>query len=212
VNPNIDAVLFDFAGVLTTSPTKMMGARAAKFSVRLEDFLQIVLGPLDQDTDHPWHQIERGEISRDDFNVYVAQASKDAGLDGFPTLPTGAELETGLTPIPSMIQLAADVRAAGYKTAIVSNNIKEWSTWRSLVDADNLVDEVVDSSDVGMRKPSAGIFRHTLAVLEVADAKRALFLDDFVWNVAGAEDVGLQAMHVQDHVEAEASVRELLGL
>ena len=41
-------------------------------------------------------------------------------------------------------------------------------------------------------------------------AERTLFLDDFPWNIAGAEQVGLQTMHVTDPVAAASALLERL--
>jgi len=40
--------------------------------------------------------------------------------------------------------------------------------------------------------------------------ERTLFLDDFPWNIAGAEAVGLQTMHVNDPVAAAAALLDRL--
>jgi len=60
-----------------------------------------------------------------------------------------------------------------------------------------------------MRKPNADIFEHTVSLLG-APVERTLFLDDFPWNIAGAEKVGLQTMHVTDPVESAAALLDLL--
>ena len=67
VTPDIDAVIFDFAGVLSTSPALGMIARATDFDVDVGAMLSIMLGPLDVDGDHPWHRLERGEITTEQY-------------------------------------------------------------------------------------------------------------------------------------------------
>ncbi len=98
-----------------------------------------------------------------------------------------------------MVAAARDARAAGYRTAIVSNMVSDWSAWRTVIDAEALVDVVIDSSDVGLRKPSEAIFRLALDRLGVR-AERSIFLDDFEWNLLGAAAIGMQTMHVTDTV------------
>ena len=114
-----------------------------------------------------------------------------------------------MAKIPEMIDAARAVRAAGYRTAILTNNIKEWGSWRTIWDADNLVDVVVDSCEVDMRKPNADIFELTVDQLG-SPMERTLFLDDFPWNITGAEAVGLQTMHVTDPVAAAAALLDRL--
>jgi epoxide hydrolase-like predicted phosphatase len=212
-NPDVDAVIFDFAGVLSTSPGAMMRRQieASGFDgdVDVRSFIDILMGPLDEDGDHPWHLLERGRI---DFDAYVAGIEplwRAAGHQSFPTPPRGDDLLTAMSQVPEMIDAARRVRAAGYGTAILTNNIREWGSWRRLWDADNLVDVVIDSCEVDMRKPNADIFELTVERLGT-DVDRTLFLDDFPWNITGADAVGLQTMLVTDPVVAAAALVDRL--
>jgi putative hydrolase of the HAD superfamily len=196
----VDAVIFDFAGVLSSSPSEVMAAQMQGFDVDPMTFVSIVMGPLHEDGDHPWHELERGRISMDQYLAAIEVLWRAEGYESFPTPPRG-DLMAMLRPIPEMIEAARSVRAAGYRTAILSNNVREWGSWRVAWDADDLVDVVVDSSEVGLRKPNADIFELTLQRLGTP-AERTLFLDDFAWNITGAQAVGLQTMHVTDPVAA----------
>ena len=212
-NPDVDAVIFDFAGVLSTSPGAMMRQQIERSGIGAEidvrSFVDILMGPLAEDGDHPWHLLERGRIDFDDYLAGIEPLWREAGHDSFPTPPRGDELLAAMSKVPEMIDAARSVRAAGYRTAILTNNIKEWGAWRRVWDADNLVDVVVDSCEVDMRKPNADIFELTVARLGAA-MDRTLFLDDFPWNIAGAEVVGLQTMLVTDPVAAAAALVDRL--
>ncbi|MEZ5139328.1 MAG: hypothetical protein R2711_11350 [Acidimicrobiales bacterium] len=35
------------------------------------ELLELVFGPYDQDGDHPWHRLERGELSFDDATAAI---------------------------------------------------------------------------------------------------------------------------------------------
>ena len=212
VTADIDAVIFDFAGVLSTTPTTAMMARAEPFDIDLATFLPIMLGPLDDDSDHPWHELERGRITMDEFEAAIEPMWRAAGATDFPTVPRGDELLSFLQPVPEMIAVAAAVRAAGYRTAILTNNMKEWGAWRTAWDADNLVDVVVDSCEVGLRKPNPAIFELTVELLGGPPIERCLFLDDFPWNVSAADAMGFRTMQVVDPVTAAADLRRLLDL
>jgi putative hydrolase of the HAD superfamily len=207
----IDAVVFDFAGVLTQSPTLLMRGFAEERGLALHDVMPLLLGPLDRDSDHPWHRIERGEISYAEFCAGIEAAFLEAGFSTFIVPPTQDQLMTALAPIPEMIATARAVRAAGFATAIVSNNIREWSRWREVVDADELVDVVIDSSDVGIRKPDPAIFELAATRLG-ATPTRCLMIDDFAWNLVGAQAIGMHTVHVTDPVADAARVRSLLEL
>jgi putative hydrolase of the HAD superfamily len=214
VNPErtIDAVIFDFAGVLSTSPALGMIARAADFDVDLGAMLSVMLGPLDVDSDHPWHRLERGEITTEQYAADIEPLWRATGATSFPSLPRGEELLEVLQPVPEMIATAREVRAAGYRTAILTNNMREWGVWREIWDADRLVDVVVDSCRVGLRKPNPAIFELTVELLGGPALERTLFVDDFPWNVAAADGLGLQTMHVTDPVAASIELRALLDI
>lgn len=89
---------------------------------------------------------------------------------------------------------------------------REWGAWREAWDADNLVDVVVDSCQVDLRKPDPAIFELTVELLGSPPIGQCLFLDDFPWNVAAASAMGFQTMHVADPVVAAADPRGLLHL
>ena len=63
-------------------------------------------------------------------------------------------------------QKSLEKKADGYRTAVVTNNVKEASGgWRALLPVDELFDVVVDSSAVGVRKPDPAIFAIALEQL-----------------------------------------------
>jgi putative hydrolase of the HAD superfamily len=206
-----DAVIFDVGGVLSTSPSPLMVGRAVAAGIELPTFAALALGPLDTDSDHPYHRAERGEISYDDMNKGILALAVAAGIDNMPLAPTGEELADFLEPVEVMIQFAREVRANGTNVGILTNNIAEWGRWRDKFQAHELADVIVDSSEAGVRKPNPIAYQLILDRLGIASPSRALFLDDFVWNVEGARRVGLHAIHVTDHVAAIAEARSLLG-
>lgn len=60
---SITTVFFDFGGVFTDSPFDAFGAYGSKIGASPEQVIEIVFGGYGVDGDHPWHQVERGEIS-----------------------------------------------------------------------------------------------------------------------------------------------------
>ncbi|MDJ0789766.1 MAG: HAD family phosphatase, partial [Myxococcota bacterium] len=60
--PELDAVLFDFGGVFTPSPFTAVADYGASLGIEPARFVEAVFGPYSEDTDHPWHRVERGEI------------------------------------------------------------------------------------------------------------------------------------------------------
>ena len=102
-----------------------------------------------------------------------------------------------------MVDHIAALRADGYRTALVTNNVREGSaTWREMIPVDDLFDVVVDSSFAGLRKPDPAIFTHTLDLLGGIAPDRAVFLDDIETNLAGARLAGLHTVLVGDPPDA----------
>jgi putative hydrolase of the HAD superfamily len=187
---SFDAVLFDFSGVLTTSPWPALAASGG-------GDLELVVGPYHEDTDHPWHRLERGEITLETWltEVQALAASTGATFDLAPLQRLFGELQVHDDVVAHIVSLRSD----GYRTALITNNVAEGSNaWRSLVAVDDLFDVVVDSSSVGMRKPNPAIFTHTLDLLGGIAPQRAVFLDDVEGNLAGARLAGLHTILVDD--------------
>ena len=208
----IVAVLFDFTGVVTSSPFATIGSIGQTTGVDPEVVLDLMLGDYTLDTDHPWHRLERGETTIVDYAVDVQQRADAAGLElDFHRLRS---LMADLQVHDVTVQTIAAVRAAGYATALVTNNVREaGDQWRDKVALDDLFDTVVDSSHVGVRKPSPAIFDLTLDRLGGVDPGRAVMLDDHPGNIAGAHRAGLHALLVDhdDPAPAMAALVEFLN-
>jgi len=113
-----------------------------------------------------------------------------------------------------VVERVRRLRADGYRTGLVTNNVKEASgQWRSLVPVDELFEVVVDSSEVGMRKPNPAIYLRALELLGGVAPDEAVMLDDAEGNVAGARRAGLHAILVDadDPTGALAELDALLA-
>jgi epoxide hydrolase-like predicted phosphatase len=200
---SITAVLFDFAGVLTSSP---WGALTEAGGGNLE----LLIGSYEEDTDHPWHQVERGEMAIADWATAVSETGRQQGIEVDFT-PLRALLGE-LTLHEPIIDRVRTLRTEGYQLGLITNNVREGSaTWRSLVPVDELFDVVVDSSEVGMRKPNPAIYLHALELLGGVPPAQAVFLDDSPGNVVGAQRAGLHGILVDEPEAAVAALDALLA-
>jgi putative hydrolase of the HAD superfamily len=176
--------------VLVTSPFELIRNAGNEAGHDGNEILELMLGPYDEDTDHPWHQVERGEIPLADYGKWLIE---EATARGF-TLPS--RVMQGMEPHEAMIERAAALRADGYRTAVLTNNAREvGDNWRAIVPVDDLFDTVVDSCQVGMRKPNPAIYTYTAEQLGVAP-KACVMLDDAPGNIVGAEAAGMRAILV----------------
>jgi epoxide hydrolase-like predicted phosphatase len=207
----IDAVIFDLGGVLAAN------GRHSDFSSRFpaeqaEQVRRIMLGDYGADGDHPWHRVERGEITLQEVRRLNRSALADAGIE-LPPAPEGGGPMMEFVVNAPMEALVRDLRGQGFRLGVLTNNIAEFKAqWRTMLPFDELFDDVVDSHEVGMRKPNPAIYQLALARLGV-DAGRTAFLDDVASNVAAADAVGMRGVLVdEDPTDAVATVRRWAGL
>ena len=205
-----DAVLFDFNGVVTSSPFVLIGTLGEKIGMAPEAVLEFMMGPYHEDTDHAWHRVERGEITIVEYGADLYARAEAAGLDlDFSSL---RDLMGRLEIHEVIVHRIRTLRNEGYRTAVVTNNVREISKqWRELVPVEELFDVIVDSSEVGMRKPNPAIYLHALVELGDIAPDRAVFLDDAPGNVDGARRAGLHAILVDDPADAVTELDALLA-
>lgn len=209
-----DAVLFDFSGVMVSSAFDAFARNAADHGMSEDEFLEFLLGPYAEDSDHAWHRAERGEIGIMDWATDTMARAEEAGmgLDLSFMVKTLGDLEV----YEVMVDAARSLRGLGYRTALVTNNIAEGrDSWRPMLPLDELFDDVIDSSEVGMRKPNPEIYLLALQRLGIVDGNpiepaRAVMLDDHPGNCAGALAAGLQAIRVEDPAISVDELRALL--
>ncbi len=208
---DISAVIFDFGGVIITPITRQIGMIAEGLGRTTAEVHHVMMGPQFESGDHPWHRLERGEIAMEVLQGMLEPIAAAAGMTF-----RGDEVEKILAPgmyevNTIVLEKIAELRGRGYKTALLSNSIREF---RPKLEEDvppHLFDAYIDSSHVGMRKPEPEIFHHTMRALSLDDPSRAVFLDDFAGNLAGAQAVGLRTIHVKNPREALDELEGLLG-
>ena len=116
-----------------------------------------------------------------------------------------------IKPNPAMIEFVRELRGEGVRTALLTNNVREWeSRWRSkLPEIDELFEVVVDSAFVGMRKPDRAIYELTLERLGV-DGEECVFVDDLELNCETARALGMLAVRFEHPAQAVPAIRSAL--
>ncbi len=109
--------------------------------------------------------------------------------------------------------LVARIRELGdtYRVGMITNAFPDVRRW--LVDEWGIADafeEIIVSAELGVVKPDPAIYHHALERLAVR-AERSVFIDDFEENVAGAQAVGMHAIHFQSVQQALADLDQLLA-
>ncbi|MFI5286670.1 MAG: HAD family hydrolase [Candidatus Dormibacteria bacterium] len=210
----VDAVIFDLGGVMTEPPfNHRTDVPPEYFSViafflgEFRDHYHLTTGV------HDLHLLEMGKISDEEFFDRMMARYAEAGNE--PVDPREAQqvvFGRGMVACGAMADAVLQIRAAGYKTALLTNISREGEAiFTKLFPVDELFDVIVDSSKVGMRKPDPEIYRLTCERLGVAP-ERCLFIDDLLCNVEAADALGMQTIQCLDPVAvADEVVQRLLG-
>ena len=208
----IEAVLWDFGGVFTASPFHAIRTWAPSVGLDGDVVLEVLFGRYDEDGDHPWHRLERGEMALTDTFAAIVADGRSRGIE-LDIKALFAAMGHDPFDRSMVLELALDLRRRGLRMAVVTNNAREFAdAWKKLVPVDDLFDEVVDSSAEGVRKPNPRIYEIALERLGVTEPSRAVFLDDFEPNVAAARRLGVHGVHVApDPAVAMAELAALVG-
>ncbi|MEU9858547.1 HAD family phosphatase [Streptomyces sp. NPDC047974] len=204
----VEAVVFDYGGVLTVPVKESIAAWLEADGIEPRSFSQTLKDWMSRDAPAgtPIHRLETGELTVAEFDALLA--AELTTTDGRPVDPVGvlSRLFAGMRPDPAMFALVQEVRELGIRVALLSNS---WGNTYPRKRIEALLDPVVISGEVGLRKPQAPIYELTLARLGVA-ANRALFLDDAEPNVLGARVVGMRAHLHADSASTRAALAALV--
>lgn len=206
----IQAVISDFGGVLTTPLLQSFMAFQDQTGITTETLGKAMQAATEANGDNPLFEMERGEITEVAFLEKLTD-SLEPLLGHRPEMHRFKEIYfEALDPNPAMIDLMRELKAAGYRMAMLTNNVQEWEPlWRPMLPVDEIFETIVDSGFVGCRKPEAKIYATTLDRIEMPP-EACLFLDDVQVNCEGAEKAGMTAVHFQDNDQAIAEIRQAL--
>jgi epoxide hydrolase-like predicted phosphatase len=208
---SFDAVLFDYGGVFINSPFPALERAALEIGADPPELLLIMFGPYEKDTDHPWQRLERGELSIMEARDELTRLCQRAGIEVDPLQLLASIMGPKDEPKDVVMSCVRELRRDGYRTALVTNNVREArDRWRVLLRADELFDVVVDSSEIGVRKPDPAIYHRALDLLGGIEPDRAIFLDDVQSNLDAAERLGMRGIRVED--DPSRALQELRSL
>jgi putative hydrolase of the HAD superfamily len=209
----IEAVLIDYGGVFTPSPFSAVERLGAELGAAPGQLVEVIFGPYERDTDHPWHRLERGELALTAARDEILALGEERGLrsDLHDFFRAMAALPGGIRQ--DVVENVRRLKRSGLRTAVVTNNVAEFGDhWRRTLPIEEIFDAVIDSCEVRCRKPAPEIFRLALDRLRVESPARAVFLDDFPGNIDAARRFGMHAILVgEDPAPAFAELDRLLA-
>jgi epoxide hydrolase-like predicted phosphatase len=214
VSRPLRGAIFDFGGVMTKSLFRRRRDADPEVVSLLVFFMNDLRSIYHLPTStHDLHLLETGKLSEAEFFKRLCARHAEAGN---PPIDPARARSLVFAEYPdasaAMVDTVRQLRGAGYRTALLTNNAREWEPmWRSLIPVDELFDVVVDSSAVGLRKPDARIYELTCERLGL-DPAECIFVDDLECNIDAAAALGMEVVHCTNPTEASDVVaRRLLG-
>ena len=209
MNP-IEAVLWDFGGVVTTSPFEAF-RRYEQARGLPQDFIRSVNATNIHS--NAWARMERGEIGPAEFDTLFLEESTALGhaVDGRDVLP----LLSGDVR-PKVVAAIRQIRTR-YRVACLTNNMSAGhgpamaqtpERASAISEVMDLFEVVVESSKTGLRKPEPAFYLKACEMLGIQPAN-AVFLDDLGVNLKPAAALGMRTIKVTD---ADAALAELGGI
>jgi putative hydrolase of the HAD superfamily len=204
------AVICDFGGVLTAPLVEAFLAVQEHSGASVDDLSGAMSRAAEARGRHPLVDLEKGLLSERAFLALL-----EAELDGEVTLEGFREAYfSALHPNRRMIDYMGELRGRGLRTALLTNNVREWEPlWRAkLPELDETFEVVVDSAFVGTRKPEPEIYELTVERLGGGLTARAcVFVDDTDVNCEAARALGMTAVRFRDTDQAIAEVEAALA-
>lgn len=208
----IKAVLWDFGGVILSSPFEAFARYEATKGLKANFIRELnALNPHD----NAWAKLERGEVMLDQFaNLFEREAAALGGkLNGQEVI---ALLSGDIRP--EMVAALRNI-AKRYKTACLTNNVKigegpgmarSAKLAAEITEIMSIFDCVVESSKVGVRKPEPRFYEIACEMLGVEPGD-AIFLDDLGINLKPAKAMGMRTIKVSTPAQALGELEQLLG-
>ena len=215
----IEAVLWDFGGVFTTSPFEAF-ERFESARGLPADFIRTINSTNPHD--NAWAKFEASEIDVDEFDDTFRREA-----EGFAHSVGGKEVLALLAGEfrPRMARVLAECRKH-YKVGCITNNMKNTPTVAAHAPSNAVpnperaaqtaavmdqFDIVVESSLEGVRKPNPRIYEIACERLGVSP-NRAVFLDDLGINLKPARAMGMVTIKVVTEDQAIEDLERATGL
>ena len=208
------AVIFDFGGVITSSPFEAYNRLEAERGLP-HDFVRSVNSANAHG--NAWAKFERAEIDAASFDALFADEAAALGhaLSGASVL---AVLSGSIRP--AMVAALDVLAAEGYRLACITNNVPSGHGAGMARSGDNKdayeqvfarFEHTIESSKAGLRKPDPRIYLLMCEKLGLEPAS-CVYLDDLGINCKPAAQLGMHAIKVTSGEQALADLGAVLGV
>ncbi len=197
-SPSRTALLIDWGGVLTSNLFASFHAYCLSAGIPPEKLMNRFR--TDPAARELLIALETGDLEEDAFELQFAaqlEVEPEGLIDG---------LFAGVHPDVAMVDAVRRARAAGVRTALVSNS---WGVHRYPHEMfDELFDGVVISAEEGIRKPARRMYELGVERAGV-QAEDCVYVDDLPFNLTPAQEMGMATIH---HTSAAKTIPELEAL
>jgi putative hydrolase of the HAD superfamily len=209
----VKAVIWDFGGVVTSSPFDAFSRYEAERGLPADTIRRI--NATDPDA-NAWARFERAEIDAAAFDRLFAAEAARLGHD-IPGSDVLALLSGDIRP--AMVAAIDKVGVAGLSTGCITNNVPAGHGAGMAANAEKAAaiaaimarfDHVIESSKAGIRKPDPRIYLMMCEALDVAPAK-CVYLDDLGINCKPAAALGMHAIKVTSEAQALVDLAGAVG-
>ncbi|HLL28047.1 MAG TPA: HAD-IA family hydrolase [Xanthobacteraceae bacterium] len=196
--PRYKGLILDFGGVIARS-----------FFETADDFGKLLglaegalrwRGPFDPPSDPLWRGVLTGEITEAEY--WARRAAEVGTLIGERwTFRDFCRRQNDLAFAdvirPEAEQLIAHAKQEGIKLAVLTNELESLTgpDWIASIPIVRLFDAFVDATHTQIAKPDPRAYRLALEALRL-QAEEAIFIDDQIKNIRGAEAVGIRSIHL----------------
>lgn len=210
----ITAVIFDFGGVITSSPFEAFNRLEAERGLP-RDFVRRV-NSANPDS-NAWAKFERAEIGATLFDTLFADEARALGheLEGQAVLDVLAGAVR-----PAMVATLDTLKARGFTLGCITNNVPSGKgagmaqTEEKASEVAAIMtrfDHIIESSKTGLRKPDPRIYQMMCDALDLSPAA-CVYLDDLGINCKPAARLGMHAIKVTSGEQAIADLSQLLAI
>ena len=207
-------VIFDFGGVVTTSPFEAFNRMEAERGLPHDSIRGLNATNPDSNA---WARFERAEIGPAEFDVQFSAEAKAQGHN-----VSGADVIACLSGDvrPRVVTAMDALKAAGFRLGCITNNVpagegpgmaRGLGKAAQVADAMTRFEHIIESSKAGIRKPDPRIYAMMCELLGVA-ATECIYLDDLGINCKPAAALGMHAIKVIGEDQALADLATATGL
>tara|TARA_B100001250_G_scaffold413213_1_gene446602 strand:+ start:2600 stop:3256 length:657 start_codon:yes stop_codon:yes gene_type:complete len=208
----ITAVLFDFGGVITTSPFEAFARYELELGVPPDSIRKINSTNPD---DNAWAKMERSEVTLPQFCELFEAEAQSMGLELSGEKVLGC-LSGDVRP--QMVR-ALGILKGQLPIGCITNNMKSGhgsgmsrteDQAAAIAEIMTMFEVVIESAKVGIRKPDPRIYEMACTELKV-DPRNCAYLDDLGINCKPAANLGMTAIKVIDPDEALDDLERAVG-